>query len=113
MNIFLIGTGGQGVLTLCDMISKAAARQSLPALYYPVKGMAQRGGSVMAHLRLGRKTAGPKIPPGRADLVIAMERSEALRGLPFLKPGGDLLLYGHVLPPTDRLSGKAAYPSLE
>jgi len=112
-DIYLVGVGGQGVLTIGDLITEAAAQQSVPVSFYPTKGMAQRGGAVKARLRLGREAIGPNIPEQGADLVIAMERSEALKAVRFIKPGGDFVLFGHVWAPAAVMLGKADYPTLE
>jgi indolepyruvate ferredoxin oxidoreductase beta subunit len=113
LDIFLVGVGGQGVLTIGEILIETAVRAGIPASFYPAKGMAQRGGSVKAQLRLGREGAGPNIPEKGADLVIAMERSEALKAVRFVKPEGDFVLYGHVWAPTAVMLGKAPYPSRE
>ena len=60
-DIYLVGVGGQGVLTIGNLITEAAAHQSIPVSFYPTKGMAQRGGAVKAQLRLGAR------PPGRTS----------------------------------------------
>ena len=112
-DVYLVGVGGQGVLTIGDVLMEAALQQDIPASFYPTKGMAQRGGFVKAQLRLGRRPVGPNIPEQGADLVIAMEVSEALKAVRFIKPGGDFLLLGHVWPPTAVMLGKASYPTLE
>jgi indolepyruvate ferredoxin oxidoreductase beta subunit len=112
-DVYLVGVGGQGVLTIGDLITEAAVHQEIPASFYPTKGMAQRGGFVKVQLRLGRETVGPNIPEKGADLVIAMERSEALRAVRYVKPGGDFVLFGHVWAPTAVMLGKADYPTLE
>jgi len=112
-DVFLVGVGGQGLLTIGDIIIEAALRKGVPASFYPTKGMAQRGGFVKAQIRLGRQVVGPNIPERGADLVIAMEISEALKAVRFVKPGKDFLLFGHVWPPTAVMLGKASYPSLE
>ena len=112
-DLYLVGVGGQGILTIGDLVTEAALRSGIPANFYPTKGMAQRGGFVKAQVRLGREMVGPQIPEKSADLAIAMERSEALKALRFLKPGGDLLLFGHVWQPTAVMLDKAPYPGLE
>jgi len=112
-DICIVGVGGQGILTICDLITEAATNAGIPVSFYPTKGMAQRGGFVKAQVRLGRRTIGPNIPEKGADLVIAVEVSEALRGVRFIKPGKDFLLFGHVWSPTAVMLGKANYPSLE
>jgi indolepyruvate ferredoxin oxidoreductase beta subunit len=112
-NLYLVGVGGQGVLTIGDLITEAALLSGIPANFYPTKGMAQRGGFVKAQVRLGREMVGPQIPEKGAELAIAMERSEALKAMRFLKPGGDLVLFGHVWQPTAVMLDKAPYPGLE
>jgi indolepyruvate ferredoxin oxidoreductase beta subunit len=113
LDIFLIGVGGQGLLTIGEVVAEAATALNIPVSFYPYKGMAQRGGLVRAQLRLGRETVGPNIPPQGADLVIAMEVSEALRAIRALRPGGEFLLFGERWLPTAVMLGKAAYPTLE
>jgi indolepyruvate ferredoxin oxidoreductase beta subunit len=112
-DVYLVGVGGQGVLTIADLIARAALRLGIPVSFYPTKGMAQRGGFVKAQVRLGRGMVGPNIPQRGADLVIAMEVSEALKAVRFVKPGGDFVLFGHVWPPTAVMLGQAPYPALE
>ncbi|ATW27806.1 2-oxoacid:acceptor oxidoreductase family protein [Candidatus Formimonas warabiya] len=112
-DIYIVGVGGQGVLTIGELIIEAALKKNIPANFYPTKGMAQRGGFVKAQLRLGRQVVGPSIPQKGADLIIAMERSESLKAIRYLKCGGDFFLYGSVWAPTAVMLGKAPYPSLE
>jgi indolepyruvate ferredoxin oxidoreductase beta subunit len=111
-DIYLVGVGGQGVLTIGELIAEAAFRKSIPVNFYPTKGMAQRGGFVKAQLRLGRTSIGPAIPEKGADMVIATEVSEALRAVRYIKPDGDFVLFGHVWAPTAVMLGKASYPAL-
>jgi len=112
-DVYLVGVGGQGVLTIGDIVAEAALQKGIPVNYYPTKGMAQRGGFVKAQVRLGREMVGPQIPERGADLVIAMERSEALKAVRYIKPGQDFCLFGHVWQPTAVMLGKAAYPTLD
>lgn len=112
-DVLLVGVGGQGVLTIGDILAEAALRHGMPVNFYPTKGMAQRGGFVKAQIRLGRDTVGPQIPEKGADLVIAMEQSEALRAVRYIKPKKDFVLYGHVWLPTAVMLGKVPYPDLE
>jgi indolepyruvate ferredoxin oxidoreductase, beta subunit len=110
---YFVGVGGQGILTIGEIITEAAYRKGIPVNFYPTKGMAQRGGFVKAQLRLGRASVGPAIPEKGADLVVATEVSEALKAVRFLRPDGDFVLYGHVWAPTAVMLGKAPYPKLE
>jgi indolepyruvate ferredoxin oxidoreductase beta subunit len=109
-DIVLVGVGGQGVLTIADLLIRSAFEAGIPATYCPTKGMAQRGGFVKAEVRLGRRNMGPRIGEGQADLVVSMERSEALKGLRLLKPGETFLLYDHVWAPAGVMLGADPYP---
>jgi indolepyruvate ferredoxin oxidoreductase beta subunit len=112
-DIYLVGVGGQGVLTIAELITEAAFLQGIPVNYYPTEGMAQRGGFVKAQVRLSRQAPGPNLPEKGADLVIAMEISESLKAVRFCKPGGDFLLWSYVWAPTAVMLGKASYPALD
>ncbi len=112
-DIFFAGVGGQGILTIGEVLAETAYETGMPVNFYPSKGMAQRGGFVKAQLRLGRASAGPSIPEKGADLVIATEISELLKAVRYIKPGGDVLLYGYKWAPTAVMLGKAPYPALE
>lgn len=112
-DVYLVGVGGQGVLAVADLISEAALEEAVPVSFYPTKGMAQRGGFVKAQVRLGREPIGPIIPEKGADLAIAMERSEALKAVRFVKRGGDFVLFAHAWLPTAVALGRADYPTLE
>lgn len=112
-DVYLVGVGGQGVLTIGELVAETAHREGIPVNFYPTKGMAQRGGFVKAQLRLGREPVGANVPQKGADLVIAMEVSESLKGIRCLKPGGDFVLFGHVWPPTAVTLGKGHYPTLD
>ncbi len=112
-DIVLVGVGGQGILTIGEILLRAALAAGVPASFAPTKGMAQRGGFVKAELRLGRDGVGPRIAEGMADLVVATERSEALRGIRFVKPGGEFILYDDVWAPAGVMLGVAKYPERE
>lgn len=111
-DVVLVGVGGQGVLTIAELLSGAAAEAGIPVLYYPSKGMAQRGGFVKAQVRFGGENVGPNIPERGADLGIALERSEALKAIRFIKPGGEFVLFDEMWLPSAVMLGKADYPSL-
>jgi indolepyruvate ferredoxin oxidoreductase beta subunit len=112
-DVYFVGVGGQGVLTIGEIIAEAAYQKGFPVSFYPTKGMAQRGGPVKAQLRIGRASVGPAIPERSADLVIASEVSEALKAVRFIKPDGDFVLYGEIWQPAAVVLGKASYPALD
>jgi indolepyruvate ferredoxin oxidoreductase beta subunit len=91
-DIILAGVGGQGALSIAAIIAHAAAAAGLLVRQGEVHGMAQRGGAVLAHLRISdAPIASDLIPRGSADLIIAMEPVESLRYAPWLSPGGALI----------------------
>ena len=75
-DIYITGVGGQGVLTIADILTTAAFKKGLPVNYYPTKGMAQRGGFVKAQLRFGETGVGPRHPGRRRGFA---HRDGALR----------------------------------
>ena len=91
-DVILAGVGGQGVLSVASIIAKAAMNEGLEVRQSEVHGMAQRGGAVLAHMRISdKKIPGDLVPKGGADLIIAMEPLESLRYVSYLKPHGALL----------------------
>jgi len=88
-DIILSGVGGQGVLSLAAVIASAASKAGFKVRQSEVHGMAQRGGAVMAHLRIADKEIySDLIGQGTADMILSMEPLESLRYLPWLAPGG-------------------------
>ncbi len=112
-DIVLVGVGGQGVLTIGELLLHAAFDTGVPASLTPTKGMAQRGGFVKVELRLGREGVGPRIGERSADLVVGTERSEALKGIRYAKPDGTFILFDHVWEPTGVMLGSDPYPAFE
>ena len=105
-NIVLCGVGGQGTVLASRLISAAAMAKSIPVMSAETIGMAQRGGSVFSHLRLGEGVYSPMIAKGEADLILAFEPGEAVRMLPYLKDGGQVVVSSRpVMPVTATLSG--------
>jgi indolepyruvate ferredoxin oxidoreductase, beta subunit len=85
--LIVAGLGGQGVIFLTRLLAQAAAGAGRPLLVSETHGMSQRGGAVISHLRLGGGAA-PLIRRGTADLLLALEENEAVRNLPYVRPGG-------------------------
>ena len=105
-NIVLCGVGGQGTVLASRLISAAAMAKGIPVMSAETIGMAQRGGSVFSHLRLGEDVYSPMIAKGEADLILAFEPGEAVRMLPYLKEGGQVVVSSRpVMPVTATLSG--------
>ena len=107
-DIILAGVGGQGVLSISAIIASSALKVGLRAKQSEVHGMAQRGGAVLAHLRLSDEPiASDIIPRGTADMILSMEPLESLRHLAYLSPKGALLTS------TEPVVNITDYPPLE
>ena len=91
--IVISGVGGQGVLFITRIIAEAAIARGLAALASETHGMAQRGGSVISHIKIGPFSS-PLIRPGQADLRLALkdENVDALIG--YLRPTGRAVING-------------------
>ncbi len=98
-SIVIVGVGGQGALTLARWIGEAALAEGYDVRIAEIHGMSQRGGSVEVHVRFGREVYAPIVVEAGADLVIALEAVEALRGFRYLKPGGVLVINKRVIQP--------------
>ncbi len=104
-NMILCGVGGQGTVLASRLISSAAMARRIPVMSAETIGMAQRGGSVFSHLRMGEGIWSPMIGLGEADLILAFEPGEAVRMLPYLKSGGQMIVSSRpVMPVTAALS---------
>ena len=107
-NIVLCGVGGQGTVLASRLISAAAMEKGIPVMSAETIGMAQRGGSVFSHVRLGEGVYSPMIAQGEADLILGFEPGEAVRMLPYLKEGGQAVVSARpVMPVTATLAGAA------
>jgi len=89
VNIVLCGLGGQGILFMTRILAQAALDQGLPVMGAETHGMAQRGGSVISHLRLG-EVESSLVRIGTAHLLLSLEENEGYRNLPFLSRGGKM-----------------------
>jgi indolepyruvate ferredoxin oxidoreductase beta subunit len=78
-NIVVAGTGGQGLLTVLDVLSEAAIIQGFDIKTSELHGLSQRGGSINTHIRMGQKVYSPLVPLGSADLILSLELLETLR----------------------------------
>lgn len=107
-NIYLTGVGGQGIGLISEVILRAVDHAGIKVKSVDTHGLAQRGGIVKSQIRIGDGVFTPLIPEGEADLVVALERHEALRGMNFaLKDGGTLVYYNTVQQPLETRLNKA------
>ena len=99
-NIYLCGVGGQGIGLLSEILLRGADYAGLQAKAVDTHGLAQRGGVVISHLRLGEAVHSPMVSARKADLVVALERHEAMRGADTaLRDRGSLVYFNTVLQP--------------
>ena len=105
----LCGVGGQGTVLASRIVAAAAMQKGLSAKTAETIGMAQRGGSVVSHVRTGKCIASPMIPKGRADGLIGFEPGEALVNLEYLKPGGALIVCRKEVKPITASLGQSGY----
>jgi indolepyruvate ferredoxin oxidoreductase beta subunit len=97
-NILLAGVGGQGLILLSAVLGEACTANEIKIVTEEQHGLAQRSGSITAHVRIGDAYS-PMIPYGEADLIIAMEAMEALRNIEFLKQDGVIVMNTNMMHP--------------
>ena len=111
MNILISGVGGQGTLLSSRILGNVALNLGYDVKLSEVHGMAQRGGSVVTHVRYAEKVYSPIIDLGMADIIVAFEELEAVRALPYLKKDGRIFVNSRQIMPLPVLSGAAEYPT--
>jgi len=112
-DVIVCGVGGQGILLLAELLGTAALKSGLDVRVSEIHGMAQRGGSVICHVRVGRHVRAPTVLDGRADILVALEPVEALRAIRYLGPQSLALVSTRPIRPVMVSLGMATYPDLE
>ncbi|MDW7732157.1 MAG: indolepyruvate oxidoreductase subunit beta [Methanolobus sp.] len=110
-DLVIAGVGGQGAILASDIIGKAAVKENMSVRAAETHGMAQRGGSVVNHIRLGCEL-GSMIPLKGADVLLALEPSEALRYLEYLSDEGTIIVNTDPILPVTVTSGLCTYPDI-
>lgn len=110
-NILFSGVGGQGILLASELTAYAQLAAGFDVKKSEVHGMAQRGGSVVAHLRYGEKVYSPLIELGKADIQVAFEEMEAARYLPYLHKDSAVVVNTQKILPPAVATGRAVYPT--
>jgi indolepyruvate ferredoxin oxidoreductase beta subunit len=112
-NIIITGVGGQGVLTLTNVITWSALKEGLDVKASELHGLAQRSGAIACHVRFGDKVYSPLVLEGKADLVFGLEPLEALRTCYFGSRNKTIfLLNTNRVIPSSIFITKEEYPSL-
>ena len=110
INILMAGVGGQGTLLASEILSEVLMQAGHDVKKAEVHGMAQRGGSVVSHVRFGKKVYSPIIPEGEADVLFGFELLETYRYLPLVKKTGAVVVNNLRIAPPSVLLGKSDYP---
>jgi indolepyruvate ferredoxin oxidoreductase beta subunit len=110
VNIVIAGVGGQGVLTLAEILAKSALADSHNVRVGEIHGMAQRGGHVVCTVRIGKHARGPIVDSGFAHLLVGFEPLETLREAHMIHKSGYILMSSHVQYPVAVSMGKTEYP---
>ena len=110
VNILFVGVGGQGTILASKLLTEALLEKGYDVKMTEVHGMAQRGGSVTTEVRFGEKVYSPLIEKGDADIIVAFEKSEAIRYLGYLKKGGAIIANDYEIYPVTVTIGQEKYP---
>lgn len=105
-NILISGVGGQGTVLASKLIAAAAMGKGFDVRTTETIGMAQRGGCVVSHIRMGSNIHSPLIPQKSANIIIGFEPAEAVRILPYLSDDGLMIVCDTAMKPvTSSLTG--------
>lgn len=110
-NILLCGVGGQGILLASEIASSVLIKAGFDVKKSEVHGMAQRGGSVVAHLRYGKKVYSPLIEFASADIAVSFELLESLRYLPYYRKETKVVVNTQKILPAPVSTGVDTYPA--
>lgn len=108
-NIVLCGVGGQGTVLASKLLAASAMKKGLSVMSAETIGMAQRGGSVFSHVRIGDCIYSPMIAEKTADIILGFEPGEAVRMLPYLKPDGLVVVSNHAVMPVTASLAMSGY----
>ncbi|MFW6150202.1 MAG: indolepyruvate oxidoreductase subunit beta [Chloroflexota bacterium] len=113
LGVLLVGVGGQGVILASDILAQCALAAGHDVKKTDTLGMAQRGGSVVSHVRMGQTVRSPLIKEGAADILVGLERLEAARWVGFLRQDGIAIVNAYERPPPSVNLGMEHYPGEE
>ncbi|MCX8084484.1 MAG: indolepyruvate oxidoreductase subunit beta [Calditerrivibrio sp.] len=109
-DILVVGVGGQGTVLASDIICNVALLENFDTKKSEIHGMAQRGGSVVSHVRIGEKVLSPIIPTGGADIILSLEKMEFLRYLEYVNKKTILISNTQKIIPTSIINDAELYP---
>ncbi len=108
--VIVAGVGGQGILLASNLLSEAAMEAGYDVKKSEIHGMSQRGGDVISTVRFGEKVYSPIVGLAGADVILAFEKLEAMRNLPYLKKDGTVIVNDYRIDPLPVASGYMDYP---
>jgi indolepyruvate ferredoxin oxidoreductase beta subunit len=111
--VVLAGVGGQGILLAAEVLGTAAVKEGLNVRVSEIHGMAQRGGAVVSHVRIGEKVLAPTVLEGDADVLLGFEPLETLRNLRFASGKTLVIMSDERIQPTELSAKMQKYPSLK
>lgn len=110
-NLIFAGVGGQGSLLMAQLTSIAASQAGYDVKQTEVHGVSQRGGSVETQVRFGETVYSPVVTPGEADVVVGLEKLEALRFAHFAeREKGVILINDYEIVPASVSGAENLYP---
>ena len=112
-DILMVGVGGQGIILASDIMSETALAAGYDIKKTDTLGMAQRGGSVVSHVRIARQVWSPLLKEGEVDILLAFEKLEAARWSYYLQPGGVAIVNNQAVSPLSVSLGTHRYPGDE
>jgi indolepyruvate ferredoxin oxidoreductase, beta subunit len=110
-DLLITGVGGQGNILASDIIGEVALAAGFDVKKTDTLGMAQRGGSVISHVRIAHKVFSPLIKDGEVDILLAFEKLEGVRWTSSLKPGAITIINNYAQPPLSVSLGVDRYPA--
>lgn len=113
LNIILAGVGGQGILLASQILGVSALKEGFNVRVSEIHGMAQRGGAVVSHVRIGEKVHGPKVLEGNADVILGFEPLEALRNIKYASEKTLIIVSKETIVPTGFSPEPVQYPSFD
>jgi len=97
-NTLIVGTGGQGQITLLQILSEAVLLEDYDVKTSELHGLSQRGGSVEVHFRSGKKIFSPLVSQGKADLILGLEMQESLKACYYANSKTNFLVNKYIVP---------------
>jgi indolepyruvate ferredoxin oxidoreductase beta subunit len=110
INVLIVGVGGQGVVLASDALSEIGMNNGYDVKKSDTLGMAQRGGSVVSHVRWGEHVFSPLIKKGDIDFLLGFEQLETARWASYLKPGGVAIVADVTVVPVSMVGTTTHYP---